>query len=428
MKTKIIILSFFAALFLVNGIAEAKVKPYYSGDAINYNESTIVGTVNMGYFELFKTENGNLNKVSVIRSEGDKFSDNKDIFDCVFRNENGVLYVYLVDGRHLLKYDISDLYFPRLVFKQSDNSWDWYYGVKVAGGRIYTISNKGIKVWNENLIVTDVYDLKIENAHNLKISEKGNYFFFVDKDKVKVYDTGARSYKSEIQLTVNDINSRKIFNDENEGKIYVADDFGLVKMDFDGGRKSVFKHNSKMGYDADGLPDGKYVYFTDGMGVVKINKSDLKPSAWRYSYELAKGETWAMGLKVVGGGQKGTEVVIFANNGIAVLDGNLKKIAFSESNIDNIGPFEPLALSVDKNRAPRGANFLLTGRGFMQSEPVDVMIGGAKYILRVDANGRFSQILTVPDKISGAQFPLPSDVKVEGQYSGLKYAIGFMIE
>ncbi|PIP76039.1 hypothetical protein COW86_00385, partial [Candidatus Kuenenbacteria bacterium CG22_combo_CG10-13_8_21_14_all_39_9] len=48
--------------------AQSKVKSYYSGDAIIYQGSLIVGSVNMGQLELFRLAGKNLIKVAQIRS------------------------------------------------------------------------------------------------------------------------------------------------------------------------------------------------------------------------------------------------------------------------------------------------------------------------------------------------------------------------
>ncbi|MFA6393752.1 MAG: hypothetical protein WCW25_02685 [Patescibacteria group bacterium] len=429
MKTKILAISILMVLLFGAAKTEAKTKPYYSGDAIAAGDITLVGTVNMGFYELFGLDKNGISRLAVIRPAEEFYVGNKNFLGAAFANENGKIFAYLVDGRYIYKYDLSDPYLPVLAKKVKDSQWDWFMDVRVAGDNIYTIGKHGVKVWNNDLEAINAFNgLTNESAYNMTFSGNGNFIFNLEEGKLKIYDARARKYVSEVAITVNEKHNRKIYNDAVSGRLIIADDENLLSMNFDGTGKKFVRHISNLGYDVAGSDNKSYLYFSDGLGLVKFDKATLKPLAWKYAKDLFGGESaWMMGLKVVSR-PSGDVIITFTDSAIVALDAKLNRIGYIKSTEDNIGPFEPLALSVDKNRAPRGANFLLTGRGFMQSEPVDVMIGDTKYIVRADANGRFSQIFTIPEKISGAQFPLPSDVKVESQYSGLKYSIGFTIE
>jgi len=148
-RKMIITFSFvFLTLFFVPfGIS--RVKPYYSGEIVSYNDNIFIGTTNTGSFELFSLENGKIYKKTSIMSQE---TFRTDFSDMLFRQEGSRLFVYLVNG-DLYKYDISDPYYPILVAKIRDNSRDFFDGVILAGDKIATMGTKGVKVWNNNLQV-----------------------------------------------------------------------------------------------------------------------------------------------------------------------------------------------------------------------------------------------------------------------------------
>ena len=90
-------------LFFAN-TSEGRIKPYYSGEAVDYKGEVYVGTVNTGSFELFRWQPDGLDKKTNIISTYHKHPHFNDL---KFKKDDGKLYVYLIDGRYLYKYDIK---------------------------------------------------------------------------------------------------------------------------------------------------------------------------------------------------------------------------------------------------------------------------------------------------------------------------------
>jgi hypothetical protein len=158
---------------------------------------------------------------------------------------------------------------------------------------------------------------------------------------------------------------------------------------------------------------------TDGLGVVKLNKSNLNQVKWVYTTNAnGKKGGWAMGLNVVAAND-GEKLVVFNNNNIIIMDSNLKVLgsvdAIEESDVAFID--EPLTLKLDKNYATPNSSVLVTGTGFAYNESVTITLLSGSFLTKADANGRFRTTITVP-----ASLPTRTDVKAVGNASKLTYS------
>jgi len=403
--------------------AQSKVKSYYSGDAIIYQGSLIVGSVNMGQLELFRLEGKNLIKVAQIRSLANpKLSGSSDFFDLIFSQERNKLYVYSANGWSVYKYNITDLAHPSLVNKLTDNSWDYFLGLGKADDKILTYGTKGIKLWNYDGQVVDSYNLTNKYPYNINFNDNSDYLFNLDNNILKIFDKKSRKFISQTFLIVNEDHNRKSFNDSILSRLYLVDDGSLKMFSLNGSLIKSFKHISNKGYDVAGAVDKNYLYFSDGKGVVKFSKEDLKPIDWAYTTDLGGKNGWAMGLKALN--QDGQDrLVIFNNNSILVLDENLELISFSPATEEDKQPQENLFLALDKNRATSNSLISLHGGGYAMNEELIITFANRVYSAKTAGNGRFTTIISVPNVL-----PTSADIKVVGKYSGLSYSIGFTIE
>jgi len=425
MKKKIIILSL--AIFMAIGIflpkAEGSVKPYYKGDAISYNGQLIIGTTNMTGFEVFKYEDNVLNRVFKIRSFRAKYGGFEDFNSMVFRVEGSELFAYLTDGNYLYKYNLTNLNQPTLTMQLKDNSWDWFGAVKVVNGHLVTIGTKGVKIWNDSMQVIDSYNIKTNNFYSVNFKDDGKFITLTEGKYLKIYDTTSRTFISNIEINSMDDHGRKVYSDTQNGLFYIADDSSVKAYRLDGGIVKSFKHISNLGYEVEPSTLGHYIYFTDGYGLVKLAKDDMRAIDWAYTTNLGGNEGWAMGLKVVNDdGQD--KIVVFNNSSILLLNSSLELLGSAKSSEQSNGqPEEKLFLAIDKNRA--GANSLvsLRGGGFGQNEDLEINFAGTKMIVKSGADGRFSTLITVPDVIRRGY-----DIKVNGLATKLTYSIGFDIE
>ena len=413
-------LVFYVAIFsiaiLFIPMAKSRVKPYYSGETINFNSHLYIGTANTGKFELFGLDQGKLyRKTTIMAQDGSEYSD------LFFREEGGRLYLYLVNGS-LSKFDITDPYFPIQVAQISDNSLDHFFGVMKAGERIATIGTKGLKIWNNNLQVINSYNIKVNNAENLIFSDNGGYIYNFNGNDLVVIDTNTRKVVVDKQLNITTKNhNQKPYSDSTDSSVYVADDDSLRKIYFDG-REESFAHISNVAYDVATLPGRDYVYFSDGHGVVKVDKENLEVLSWAYTTDKGPRGGWAMGLDVISS-DSGDVVIVFNGSSILALDENLNLIDYYAGRNQDLSPTEPLSLSADKYRAAPNSYVSLRGAGFGPYEDLEISFSGDIFYGKTDEFGRFVKIIKVP-----SVFPRKADIKVDGERTGLTYSVGFEIE
>ncbi len=413
-------LVFYLAIFVIGILlvpfAKGRVKPYYSGETVNYNNHLYIGTTNTGKFELFSLEKNKLYRKSTIISQ-----DNKDFSDLFFRIESGKLFVYLVNGE-LFKYDISDPYFPKEIARVKDNSSDWFFGVVKAGDKLATAGTRGIKIWNDNLQIINSYNIKVDNPDNLVFSEGANYIYNYKGDNLDIFDTKTRKMIVETSLDIADkTHNQKPYSDNKEAAVYVVDDNSLEKIYFDG-RKESFSHISHVAYDVASLPGRDYVYFSDGYGIVKLKKENLQAQSWTYTTDKGARGGWAMGLDVQPS-VNGDIIIVFNGSSILALDKNLNILDYYAARDQDISPRESLSLSADKYRAAPNSYISLRGAGFGPYEKIKINFSGDQTEVKADELGRFVQIIKVPSVLPGKR-----DIKVDGVRTGLTYSVSFEIE
>jgi len=415
-----------ATVFILKEV-KGESKSYYFGDAINYNSRIIFGTVNSDDFELFALIDNKIIKTAEIKAIKNTFLGEDNFSDLQFKIKDGKLYLYLTKGRFLYKYDISNIYNPKLEKQVKNNIWDWFNGLTMENDRIVTIGIKGLKVWNDDLQIINGYDLKNEYQYDIKFSKNGRYIFNSGDNIINIFDTYLRKIIAELPMTVNQYHFRKVYNDSLHNAVYAVDDESLKKFNFSGQSevlKSVkeFKHISTSGYDVDGLDASEFVYFSDGIGIVKADKINLEPIDWVYTTDLGAKGGWAQGLKIIDG-YDGEVVIAFNTSCILVLDNKLDLIDYYKIIEKDEESQEDLWLSLDKDRATAGSLISLRGGGYGLKEKIVITFAGEEYIAQADDKGRFTAIVTVPSVLSAR-----TDIKVSGQYSGLNYSIAFNIE
>ncbi len=422
-KKKILFLGLVLLGVLVMSVpfSQSRIKSYYSGEAFNYNNTVYIGTTNTGDFELFALEGDKIVKKANIHCndyKSDKF------FDLKFTQENNRFYVYLVNGRYIYKYDITKPSFPIQEFRIKDNTWYWFMALDQSDKNLATIGSKGKKIWNEDMQVINTFKkLDNERYDSVSFSSQGRFIFHVKADKLEIFDTDSREVIQEIKLETKESHQREIYNDPNTSLIYVVDDESVKAFDFGGRLRKEFNHTSSKGYDiVPSAYNNDFVYFSDGVGIVKSKKSNLDPVKWRYTTELGVPGGWAMDMEVVP--HRGREkVVVFNGNNILVMDENLDKVAHYEAKEKSYGPIEDLFLKVDKNRAAPGSYISLRGGGFKFGEKLEISFAGEDFTTRTNDEGRFVKVIQVPSSL-----PTKTDIKVIGEESELSYSLGFIIE
>lgn len=416
----ILILGIISLIFV--SYSQGKTKSYYSGDSLVYQDKLYIVTANTGNLELFRLEGDNLNRLEKIKPFDQRFNKFGSFYDAHLRIEDSKLYVYAVSDFSLYKYEVKNERSLSLVTSVKNSYWEWYNRVDDIGSRLATISAKSVKIWNNDMQVIDEYTFSNEEIP-YNVSGNDHFLFNIQNGKLYVYDRESRTVIREIALNFkNNKSAHKVYLDENEN-LYVVDDYYAKKFSLEGNLLDSFKHLDYEGFDMGARNFSQYVYFSNGVGVVKLNKETMSVSDWTWTGGIAGPRGWAMGLDVVN--LNGDKVVVFNNANILVLDVNLNKVASfqAQDEEDEVYATENLFLNMDKNRAAINSQVSLNGGGFLPNEDLKIDFAGIKQNAKTDQRGRFTQILSVPDKPIGVY-----DIKVEGVSSKMTYSITFKIE
>lgn len=416
---------FFAAV----PIGKTKNQSYYSGDAIYYNGKLVIASANADSLEIFKLNGKEIERVSNTRPFNSRFNVHGSYYDVTLAKEGDKLYAYAITDFKIDKYNISALSSsPILEDSLTNTYWEWYGGTQKIGDHLLTIGNKGVKLVNSDLQVIDSYDFKNpQNQYNIRASEDGRYLIDIVDNSIQIFDRINRKTISSIALNYNKNNENRRATIDNDGNIYVTDDFYSKKYSLDGALKANFRHLDQPAYDT--VLSGANLYFSNGVGVVKLAKNDLRLLDFAYTTAFG-GNGWSMGLKAVST-NSGDQVVVFNGSGILVLDQNLNKIAFhisdaSESEI--VSTTENMWLKTDVYKAKSDTTVKLTGGGFTPGEKLVIYFDGiANQETKTDTQGRFSSDLKVPP-LSNSSSDKLVDIKVNGETSQLSYSLSFTIQ
>ncbi len=402
---------------------QSRTKTYYSGEAVSFNNNLVFATTNTGALELFTLENNEIVRTAMFKPRFVRLPKGSENYhDLSFDVNNGSLYLYLINGRYLYKYDVSNPYAPRLMEKIKDNAWDWFMQLDKTDDYLVTIGTKEIKYWNKNLQVVKSFKVDHQKPENVSCSPKGDYIFSINDNVVEVYDTNERYVTANIQIVAKEAGSlRGLSYDSVHGEIYIADDEALKVFNLEGRELRRFKHTSDYAYDVESSNVNNSIYFSDGIGIVRNDKNNLKAIDWQYTTDIGGKNGWAMDIEVVSD-SSGDKLVVFNNKEILVLADDLELIDYFQASEIDEAPIEGLYLQTSQNNGLTGDYVTVSGGGFAMNEDIIVKMGKDKWSTRTDANGRFKRTITVIDTK-----PQTTDIKVDGLQSKLSYSISFKI-
>lgn len=416
------------AVFVMAKKGETTNRPYYSGDAISFNGEVFLGSTNSGYLEVFHLNGKSLDAIARFKSYNTRFNSYEDFYDLKFNQEGSKLFVYAINGYSLYKYEITNNKLE-LVGENKNTYWEWYNRIDKFGDKIATISAKGVKVWNNNLEVINSYDLKNEETpYNLR-ANNNFYATNVSGDYLEIHNLENRTLATKIALNFfQKPNNHKTYQDA-ELNTYVVDDYYAKKYSLEGKLLGSFRHLDYEGFDITSSGNG-FVYFSNGMGVVKLLASDMSLKDYAYTYNLVRDGGWAMGLSVVNNNGY-DNIIIFNNTNILVLDHNLNKLAsVSASEKEEPYPLENLYLNLSHYSATNGATITVSGGGFMPNEELEIVLDGNISLAQTNSSGRFEKNLEIVGFKYGKISEIKSgttDIKVTGKDSKLTYSISFTV-
>lgn len=424
-KIAIIILLLSASLLFFIGKTNSQLQPYYSGDAVNFSDKIIFATANSGKLEIFKLDGKVVSRIMEISNFDPVFNANTKFSDLKLSIENGSLYVYAVSEYTLYKYDISNLSSARLEKKVRNNYWEWYQRVDRLGDNLATFSEKGIKIYNADMEVIDSYNFVVENPYSIRSNGSNQYLFAITNSKLEVYDRLSRTLVKEMPLNfIYPENNHQAYYDILNDEIYAIDDYYTYKFDMKGNVLGSFKHLDRPGYEVESSYGSPYLYFSNGIGVVKMTKENFKVADYAFTSLAGGAQGWAMGLKVVNTGN-GDVLVVFNGSNIILLDKNLNKIDSIKAKSDSVAAYanENLFLNLDRSWSLVNNSINLSGGGFWPNEPLVISLGVNSFSAQTGSNGRFTKEINTPDLKAGYH-----DIKVIGVNSDFSYSISVQIK
>jgi len=98
-------------------------------------------------------------------------------------------------------------------------------------------------------------------------------------------------------------------------------------VNFDGQVVAQYQHAGNSGYDVITSTDPNYLYFSDGVGVVKMDKESFKSVKWNWTINTSPAGSWATGLASANDVNGNEKVAVFNGNEILVLDSNMNRVA-----------------------------------------------------------------------------------------------------
>lgn len=421
---KIIFLSIaaFLAVLVYAHNSQGQIKSYYSGDAVNFNNQLYVASTNTGSLEIFRLEDKTLKRLVQIRPFDQTYNRYSDFYDVKLVPENGRLFAYAISGFTLYKYELLNSQLV-LVASRQNTYWEWYNRVDLFGDDLVTISEKGVKVWNTDLmdVITALPLANSASPYNLRASNN-EYVLNIAENNLEIYNRETGTVQKSIALNYKKTPGNHQAYQDQDYDLYVVDDYYAKKFNLNGQLLGSFRHLDYDGYDLTASGHTDYVYFSNGLGVVKLNSDTMTLNASRETVNLGGPRGWAMGLEVVYMG--GDKVVVFNNGNILVLDDKLNLQASYMATAEmSPAAQENLYLNLDRNIGSAQSTVTLQGGGFFPGESLNIDFAGVIMSAKADNRGRFSQALTVPN--------LPAqrrDIKVTGSTSGLHFSAAFTIQ
>ncbi len=445
-KLLVFIVLLFGVVALTIAPAKTKIKSYYSGDAINYNNRLVVASTNSESLELFVLEANNLKRVINLRPFDKRFNKDSSFYDVKLNIEDNRLYAYTISGFSIYKYDISNLREAVLIKESTNTYWEWYDRIDKFGDNIVTFSSKGIKIFNNNLEIIDSHNLVNDIPYNISLA--ANFILNPNEkeNKIDLYDSGHREVIKSLNVNFYGAkNNRSTYYDPADQSIYFADDLSVKKIGLDGSLKARFEHIGYPGYDVDSSGNN-HLYFANGLGIVKLNKADMSVLNSRRTGNITVNDGWAMGLKVVSvsGSDK---VVLFNNSSLIVMNSNLEILGYFIAGLDDKkAAKENLFLNLNSASVDSGTQFQLSGGGFFPEEELVIDFYNTEKNIKADREGRFKITLNSPelsdssssnrvfiqsensDGLKIKNISERSDIKVSGESSSFSYSISLEIK
>jgi len=392
--------TFFAALFaffvavtiIYTPTAQTKItKEYQQGQFVEIGGQNFLIASNKQFIEIIEiSKNDELKQISEVHG----IENVNDLGVMEIANKS---YLFVLTGRYIIKYDISNPYMPVVDLKR--DLYDWRTGKYAIGymlsmsfsdSYIFTAGEKGVRRFNpDNLFVDKIY--YFDNARS--VASNNNVLAVLTPDKGLVYNIEGGNLIKEVMLeNKDDMYMREPLVDVN-ANVYFPSDNALFRVDGISKELSVYNNPVEPGVNhsyAVNLLNSDEIFYANGFGLTKLN-SNLKKASFFHGSNYNNGKnSWTMGVDTsyIAGEKR---VVVFNNSSIILLNSDmsvLDRYRYTPATISDITTPTELGLVTQKNLAFEGDVMQISLYGFWPNESVSVGFYEARERVAVKTDNR----------------------------------------
>ncbi len=435
MKQKKILIVFLVAIlalsviFFTGHAGEATVeKQYRQGEITKIGLRDYAVVSNKQFIEILEiTPDDKLEQVAEVHGM-------EAVNDLCTDREGDKTYLYVVTGRYLQKYDISDPKNPKVIDQR--DFYDWRHGLYKIGYMksiacddqfIYVTGSRGMRsFFKDGLVPNDKFMIRTEAFEMATASGK---LVIITNRGGEIYDVNSRKQEAVYELKNINNTKRQPAIDAN-GNIFFPADNSLVRIDAVSGIQSVYvnpiNEGATFSYAASVAPSGN-IYYVNGYGITKLT-NDLKKQGFFNTcsdYEYGP-NSWAIHVASAQT-NNGERVIIFDKSSLILVDDNLN---FLDHYIyDPLPEYDQgiqtnLELKLSEYAGVGGSELTVWAYGFWPNEEVVISLENSEVTVTTDNLGFGVVKLIVPKNTK----PGVKNVKAIGQDSNLQYQVTYIIK
>lgn len=421
----LMVFSIDGAFFVSKSSAEVN-KEYRRGEMFIANNKQYLAVSNGIFVEILEISSENkLTKISEIYGL-------EEVNDLYLNETEGKVYLTVLTGRFLIKYNVSDPLAPKVEAKRDLYEWRGKGKYKIGymkslvgnGEYIFTAGSRGVRAFDETgLAVADNKIYTFEPSYGIAVKNNILAVIVKDKgfyDKGLIFDVKSGVLKGEYSLTnSSDITRQPVI--DSVGNVYFPSDNSLIKINSAGQTIASYYNPVEVGLTFSyGVKEfNNKLFYVNGFGLTELNNNLVKNKFFFSAPSNIYGpNSWATGVAV---GRDG-RIAIFNKSSILLLDNKLNLLdKYTYKSMSDKPEETDLKIILAKYWANAGDSLSIKIFGFWPNEKVVVGLGNVEQTIKVNNYGAGEIKISVPGK-NGATL-----VSANGQDSKLNYQTSFII-
>jgi len=430
-KTLILFLvavSSLSIISFVGNVGEATIeKQYRQGEITKIGSRDYVVASNKQFIEILEiTPDDKLEQVAEVHG-----MDN--VNDFCTDQKDGKTYLYVVTGRYLQKYDISEPKSPKVIRQRDAYAWrqnrhkiGYMRAVACDDQFVYTTGSRGMRSFFKDTLIPNYKFLTTNEAFEMDAA--GNKLAIITDQGGEIYNTLTTEQEAVYELK-NIYNIQRQPASDNEGNVFFPADNSLVRVDAETMTTTTYVNpvdeDVVHSYAVSVAPSGN-VYYVNGYGITKLT-NDLEKLGFFFSasnYEYGP-NSWAISVATTkaNGGER---AVIFNKSSLILVD---EELNFLDHYIyDPLPEYDQgveteLNAKISQYAGAPGSKLAVWAYGFWPNEEIEISLGDNKAVVKADNLGFGMAEITAPNTKPGVKA-----VKVKGLDSNLQYQITYTIK